>query len=112
TAVVFDLAIGSDLGFNGDCFMLPVGYVPVLLVDDDRTRAFESFFVDALNAVGKGFLRWEAGVLGAPSAEEMAQYRAVIWFTGNDRRNTLTPSDQEELAAYLGAGGNLFITGE
>lgn len=112
TALLFDLEIHSDVGFNGDCFMLPVGYVPILLVDDDRTRNFETYFTDALDAAGKGYTRWQAGILGAPSALEMAEYRAVIWFTGNDRRNTLTPSDQAELAAYMGAGGNVFVTGE
>jgi len=112
TAVVFNLYVQSDLGFNGDCFMLPVGYVPILLVDDDRTRLFNTFFEDSLDRLGKGYTRWDAGILGGPSAEEMAKYRALIWLTGNDNSTTLTIGDQAELATYLGGGGRLFITGE
>jgi hypothetical protein len=112
TALLFELEIRSNLGFNGDSFMLPVGYVPILLVDDDRTRTFEMWYTDSLQRLGMSYTRWDAGILGSPSAAEMSEYRAVIWFTGNDRRNTLTPSDQAELAAYLDAGGNLFISGE
>ncbi len=112
TAIVFDLDIHSRLGSNRDCFMLPVGWVPVLLVDDDRTVNFETWFAGSLERLNTDYLRWEAGILGSPTAEEMATYRAVVWFTGNDRRNTLTPADQEELAVYLGAGGALYLTGE
>ena len=112
TAVVFELEIHSSHGVNGGTFMLPVGYVPILFVDDDRTMNFETWFTGSLARLGQKFLRWEAGTLGSPSAEQMAGYRAVIWSTGNDRRNTLTPADQEELAAYLGAGGRLFLSGE
>jgi hypothetical protein len=112
TAIVFDLHIESDLGFNGDCFMLPVGYVPILLVDDDRTRTFDTYFQGSLDRLGWGYTRWQAGILGSPSAEEMAEYCAVIWLTGNDNSTTLSTSDQAELATYLGAGGRLFMTGE
>ncbi len=112
TAIEFDLVVTSDLGVNGDCFMIPVGYVPILLVDDDRTRTFETFFGTALDNSGKGYTRWNASVLGCPSAEEMGEYRAVIWFTGNDATNSLTFQDQEELQAYLSTGGNLWMTGE
>jgi len=112
TAIVFDLQLRSSQGVNGDCFMLPVGYVPILLVDDDRSLGFETWFASSFDRLGQRFLRWEAGILGSPSAEEMATYRAVVWATGNDRRNTLTPADQEELIGYLGGGGRLFLTGE
>ena len=112
TAIVFDLDIHSRLGSNRDRFMLPVGWVPVLLVDDDRTVNFETWFTSSLERLHCDYLRWEPGILGSPTAEEMSTYRAVVWFTGNDRRNTLTPADQAELAVYLGAGGELFLTGE
>ena len=112
TAVVLEIEIHSSQGVNGGTFMLPVGYVPILFVDDDRGMNFETWFTTSLARLGQKCLRWDAGTLGSPSAEQMARYRAVVWSTGNDRRNTLTPADQEELAAYLGAGGRLFLTGE
>ena len=112
TAVRFDLLVESSAGATSDRFMLPVGYVPILLVDDDRTRNFEPWFLDSLARLGQACTRWEAGILGSPTAEQMSGYRAVLWFTASDNKTTLTPGDQAELAAYLGAGGNLFITGQ
>jgi hypothetical protein len=111
TAIVFDLALHSSLGTNADVFMAPVGWVPILLVDDDRSRVYEPYFEDSLDRLGRPHSRWEAAVLGGPTAEEMAPYCAVVWFTGVDGLTTLAPGDQAELAAYLGAGGRLFITG-
>jgi hypothetical protein len=111
TAVVFDFEVHSSVGFNTDNFMLPVGYVPILLVDDDRSRVYEPYYQDSLTRLGKKYTRWEAAVLGSPTAEEMAKYCAVIWFAGVDAVTTIAPGDQAELAQYLGAGGRLFVTG-
>jgi hypothetical protein len=112
TALHFDITVYSDAGFNGDCFMLPAGYAPILLVDDDRHRALQPWYEDSLDRLGKGWTKWEASILGSPPAAIMAQYRAVVWFTGNDVSGTLNAGDQQELATYLGGGGNLFVTGE
>lgn len=111
TAVVFDLELRSDVGFDGDVFMLPVGWVPILLADDDRGRTYEAWYQDSLARLGWGYTRWDVAMLGSPTAEEMSEYCAVIWFTGVDGVTTLAPGNQEELAAYLGAGGHLFVTG-
>jgi hypothetical protein len=36
----------------------------------------------------------------------------IVWFTGNATASTLTPSEQDSLASFLGRGGKLFLTGQ
>jgi Zn-dependent metalloprotease len=111
TAIVFDLDLRSSVGFNGDAFMLPVGYVPILLVDDDRMRGLEPYYEASLQRLGKQWTRWDVAVLASPTAEEMAEYCAVIWFCTTDAVTTLGPGNQAEIAQYLQGGGSLFVTG-
>jgi subtilisin family serine protease/bacillopeptidase F (M6 metalloprotease family) len=80
----------------------------VLLVDDDGGDAYESYFEQAILGAGRSYIT----VTTPPSATEMAQFESVVWFTGDDYTTTLTSADQAELAAFLDAGGRLFITGQ
>jgi uncharacterized repeat protein (TIGR01451 family) len=84
----------------------------VLLVDDDGGRAYESYFRAALERVGVHYRPWEVDSQGGPTADDMAPYTGVLWFTGDDHAfDTLTAQDRANLTAYLNGGGGLFLTG-
>ncbi len=89
---------------------------PWLLVDDDAGMPFESYFMDALAAAGGSCDVWHTIAVGAVTPEVLAQYLrgdgGVIWFCGSDYTSPLTSAEQLALAAFLDAGGRLFITGQ
>jgi hypothetical protein len=100
---------------------MPLKQAHVLLVDDDNSAAFPSNFADvrsyftaALTANGYTYDVFEVTTEGGngPSATTMANYPVVIWFTGEGWHNnqTLTPTDEANLASYLNQGGNLFLS--
>ncbi len=82
----------------------------VLLVDDDGVENYEQYFTDVLDHFGYTY-----GVVnridGAPSADLLAEFPAVIWNLGLSYP-TLDASDQAALAAYLDGGGRLFVSGQ
>jgi subtilisin family serine protease len=80
----------------------------VLIVDDDGGAGYEVYYEAAVAAAGRSFLT----VTGAPTAEQMAEFESVVWLTGNDYTTTLSAADQVALAAYLDAGGRLFLSGQ
>lgn len=84
---------------------------PILVVDDDKGKGYETFFTGALNALGKdhGVLNRTAGELDDTT---LTPYKTVIWFTGDDYQETLSTSDQAKLQAYLAAGGKLILSGQ
>ncbi len=83
-----------------------------LLVDDDLTQNYQTYFQSTLDSLGEAYNVWTVNTQGGPSAAALAQYGRVIWLTGKDSTTTLTSADQTALATYLDGGGRLFITGQ
>jgi subtilisin family serine protease len=85
----------------------------ILIVDDDGGSSYERYYTDTLQALGYPFDVYQILLNGdGPSADMLSQYGLVIWFTGDEYRNTLTPADQVNLRSYLLAGGTSIITGQ
>ena len=85
----------------------------ILIVDDDGGSTYETYYTESLQALGYSFDSYQISFnVDGPPAERLKQYSLVIWFTGDQYRNTLTLTDQENLRSYLDAGGTLFITGQ
>jgi hypothetical protein len=93
----------------------------VLLVDDDNSINYpadftdvQSYFTDALTANGYSYTVFEVNSIGGngPDAATMSAYPVVIWFTGESWQlnQTLTSTDEANLATYLNGGGNLFLS--
>ena len=80
----------------------------ILLVDDDEDADYETYYERALDANGRGYIK----VDGPPSRSELLSFDCVIWVTGRDFTTSLTSEDQANLAAYLDAGGSLFLSGQ
>jgi len=86
----------------------------VLLIDDDQGYSYETYFTDALDACGISYQVWDVELLGpAPSLTGISSlFNVVIWNTSWTYNSTLTSNDQSNLAAYLDAGGKLFLSSQ
>ena len=93
----------------------------ILLVDDDGSVYAPGEFTDAspyfkaaLDSIGVYYKYYEIleGQANGPSAEYMANFDVVIWFTGECWVNSQTLTDIDELAlgTYLDNGGKLFLS--
>jgi hypothetical protein len=80
----------------------------ILLVDDDEGADYETYYEEALDAIGRSYVKVDK----PPSTSELLSFDCVIWFTGRDFTTTITRDDQANLAAYLDAGGSLFLSGQ
>ncbi|MFQ5594757.1 MAG: S8 family serine peptidase, partial [Anaerolineae bacterium] len=89
----------------------------ILLVDDDRWINVEESYRRPLESLGVGYDDWKIGwtageALGSPSDDTLALYPVVIWFTGYDWYQTLTPGQESSLGRFLGNGGRLFFSSQ
>jgi uncharacterized repeat protein (TIGR01451 family) len=90
----------------------------VLLVDDDRFYDVESFYETSLYSNHLPFDRWDVpkswtGLDPAtPSLERLKWYAIVLWFTGYDWYQPLSPRNETTLTQYLNAGGRVFLSSQ
>jgi serine protease AprX len=89
---------------------------PVLLVDDDDNGPdVRSYYTDTLDAMGVWHDVWDTNNSDdEPSAQDLAPYRVVIWFTGDEFGGACGPGPAGEaaLAEWLDTGGCLFISSQ
>ncbi|MEM4293606.1 MAG: S8 family serine peptidase, partial [Thermoplasmata archaeon] len=84
----------------------------ILFVDDDQGANYQTYFIQPLTLAGYSFDVWDVSVDGSPDLNTLSQYSVVIWTTGSDYSDTLSPSDEANLAAYLDGGGKLFLSAQ
>jgi hypothetical protein len=122
---VENLRVSNLLGGGHLRFQTAIGpagpKADVLLVDDDNSYNYtvftdvRSYFTAALTANGYTYDVVEVTSIGGngPDAATMAGYPVVIWFTGESWQlsQTLTTTDEANLATYLDGGGSLFLSG-
>jgi hypothetical protein len=84
----------------------------VLLVDDDDGQTYERYYTSACDSNRLLYHVYTVQASGSPSAETLNCYPVVIWWTGDARSNTLTGTDQANLATYLNNGGKLILSGQ
>lgn len=92
---------------------------PVLLVDDDRWYEVGDTYRQALRENRMPFDVWDlqqraasSGVSRSPPFEILRMYPMVVWFSGYDWYEPLTPADEMLLSRYLDAGGRVFYSGQ
>ncbi|MCK4328218.1 M6 family metalloprotease domain-containing protein [candidate division WOR-3 bacterium] len=93
-----------------DTLFLMIGRPPILLVDDDEGKNYEDFYESTLTSLCFLYDRWDVLRDGEPT--DVGLYPVLIWFTGDDSTNTLTPSDISEISDYLDGEGDLLLTGQ
>lgn len=87
----------------------------LLLVNDDPTGAFQSFYQSTLQTLGVLPYIWSQAQRGVVplSKTPLLKSKVVIWYTGNATgTNVLTKSERDSISAYLDRGGRLFLTGQ
>ncbi|UCE17091.1 MAG: M20/M25/M40 family metallo-hydrolase [Gemmatimonadota bacterium] len=87
-----------------------MGQGTVRLVADDGGGYF-GYYIEALQNVGVPFDIDEIQGVPLPHSVDLKDYAEVIWFTGADESNTLTPEDQNDLQDFLDNGGRLLLSG-
>jgi serine protease AprX len=89
----------------------------ILLVDDDNNSPdVRSQYMDALDTLGYSYDVFDVGGGdgNGPDSEELLGYKMVLWFSGDKSGDSAGPNatDETNLAAYLDAGGNLFLSSQ
>jgi hypothetical protein len=93
-------------------YVVQAGEPRVLIVDDDGGSDFEKYYKAACDSNGVLYHTYTVQTSGSPSAETLAHYPVVFWFTGNDNSTTLTSTDIANLTTYLNSGRNLLLSGQ
>jgi hypothetical protein len=86
----------------------------ILLVDDDRDKPdVNIYYTSALDNLGADYDIWDTST-GDPTFNDIFGYQMVLWFTGVTSESpivsTFTESNENDVAAYLDAGGNFFLS--
>ncbi|MBU7027617.1 MAG: hypothetical protein HXS48_11840 [Theionarchaea archaeon] len=112
TDTQFALDTGWDEFLTAYYYAGPPPVYAVAVIDDDRGSSFthvEGYYTDALDALGVSYDYHNTSTNGAPSLAYLQAHSVVIWFTGEDFTQTLTPTDENNLILYLNGGGTLFF---
>ncbi|UCD19921.1 MAG: T9SS type A sorting domain-containing protein [candidate division WOR-3 bacterium] len=93
---------------SGIVYKMDIGYVAepanILFVDDDENGPnVEMYYETSFNNLGYAYDKWVVFDSGgtAPDEAVMSNYEIVVWATGEDYVNTLTPTDTTEIGFYL-----------
>lgn len=90
----------------------------VLLVDDDRWYDYEAQYQAGLDALPAVYDIWDVGGTitttgrGSPPLALLRQYDILLWFTGYDWFQPVTPQERSDLETYLQEGGRLFLSSQ
>ena len=88
----------------------------ILLVDDDRFYDREDDYKNTLDKLGLKYDVWETGDStkgrGSPPANLLQAYPFIIWFTGYDWHDPITPEENAALYTYLEGNGRLFLSSQ
>jgi hypothetical protein len=87
----------------------------VLLVDDDSDAPNTlPYFASALASMGHDYDVFNAAGGSGPRLDGLLGYKMVLWFSGDAFGGTAGPNstDETNLASYLDAGGNLFLSSQ
>jgi len=107
----------SDAAFFQEASFTSKTPAPILLVDDDRWYNVEDRYQAALASNGYPYDYWNVGWneglgAGSPRLDMLTMYPVIIWLTGYDWYNALSPAEEEVLATYLEGGGRLFFSAQ
>lgn len=95
-------------------FKLVLGWPEVLMVDDDGGDDREEPFMEALaNAGVTLYDEWSvAAGSGTVNSPFTTGNLTILWITGEESTETLTPDDRAALTPVIGAGTNFVLSGE
>ncbi len=105
------MSVESDAaGFTREAeFVAFCDLTSVLLVDDDGPMTYETYFQGALTDTGYPPYTWDCYTKGRPSATLLKSFYAAFWTTASGDATTIVAGDEQAMADYLDAGGNLCL---
>ncbi len=83
----------------------------VLIVDNDGTDTFETYYQTAINACAHSWSIWDRQANGKLTSAKLDYFPIVVWIGGNTYP-PVGPEDRAALAEFLDDGGRLFISGQ
>ena len=84
----------------------------VAVLDDDNNRPYDGDLLEALDANLIGYDVIPTVAYQPITYEAISGYRAIVWTTGDSRRNTISEAEEEILMQYLDAGGALYLNSQ
>lgn len=88
----------------------------LLFIDDDRWYNRQTDYQNALDSLGIAYdlwdTQWSDSPEHSPSLELLSSYDFVLWYTGYDWFNPVTPNELAILQAYLAQGGRFFLSSQ
>jgi hypothetical protein len=86
----------------------------IMLVDDDASNNYETYFTATFDSLDKTYHRWDIQVDGLPTAAIRNAYpdKLIVWFTGDSSANPISPAEQDEILDHITTGGKIFLTGQ
>lgn len=110
----FELYITADNnGFETTLyFQLRIGRPEVLLVIDDGSDNYGSYYIHDLEYMDVEYDPWDVAELTAVPADELNRYEYVVWICGDENSNTLTATDRTNLSNFLDNGNRLMLVGQ
>ncbi|NOY58546.1 MAG: T9SS type A sorting domain-containing protein [Calditrichaeota bacterium] len=91
---------------------LNLGTPSLLLVDDDNGADYEIYYQKMASAAGFIAQTWDVAEKGLMSLDELQNFQAIVWFTGDDKSTALTGAEQKLISDYLAADGKLLLSGQ
>lgn len=83
----------------------------ILIMEDNTHGMAADYYAPILDAGGWVYDFWDTGVSGSPTAGILANYNTLLWAQSNGGSGILGDEANEAiLAAFLDAGGNLFLS--
>ncbi len=105
----------ENLSSSGTNLSVNLKRASILLVNDDTSTQFESYFTSALGQTEHSYYLWRIAEKGIPDTSIFSQFPdpcTVIWFTGNSNDSVLSYEEQVRLCQLLNRGGRLLLTGQ
>ena len=101
-------------------YEFPVLECDILVVDDDwdfdqtvPNDGGRPYYTSTLDFLGYGYDLWDTIGMGTPTSTDMEPYEVVIWFTGYDWVDPISPTTEgPELMTYMDNGGNLLMSSQ
>lgn len=88
----------------------------ILLLDDDRWYDQEAKYRLSLNRMNLTYdvwdTNWKKTKDNSPPPDLLAAYDYIIWYTGYDWFQPVTPREREGLERFLAQGGRLFLSSQ
>lgn len=107
-----ELNARADYGAVAGASIVATAPQPMLLVADYRWYDQTGAYRGALQNLNLEADIWDTNERGSPSLQRLAAYDAVLWFTGYDWYQPLTPQEITTLRGYLDGGGRLFLSSQ